>query len=700
MNELEELLKKLISQNYYERLGLPKYASVEQIKAKSREIARIMAQYHPDKATDPDQRKIFNEIFSLYSEARQGLQSEEQKRRYDARLRYEDINSTQSKTVYQKTKTTYTQSTSSGQTSGATSSQTSKQAEPAPGPERKTEEKAPNTKEEAPKSEEKTKVSTTEEEEKEEVKKETTFKGTTTSQSSGQEEKISVKAPEISIKKTYYPTSRALIAQRIIKDIKFTDPNLVIAHAILLINATERETIWGQTILEPLKKPVREIDPEGRPEIQKRLDEEYKQALDLYKRKLEHQYDLAVYAIKIIAAEEKEGIKVISRENTEGEDKTEDSEGTGKTEEGKEPSGPTKPSTSQGEGEYYIDFTGSRVLHIRPRSGFNQKDAAIVTHNPGWQFSSGTTLVATQERVDYYVVPKEYVQGTEHPLVLAGLVTPAGVITASKLLEDRQKRIQETTKYLIDSIAAGEQGEDLQNRLNSDPEGTYKEISKFVEAEQLFHFSQIYPSAANYLADKYPEIAKAIKARNFVNQRLLKEGLVDPKNPLPYDPNVDAYTGTYEITRVAWERYGESNDYKIPSNEQLAQSSLSVRASSIIDFVDKNSELLEKFPQVKNLYEKAAKIKGLLPDATKKLGQEAVKKGAEALARGTTTQFAKSALAKGIASLLAKAGAAIASGGISLLISFIPEIINFLRNPGKYLKKLGEFIGASILALA
>ncbi|MCX7928503.1 MAG: DnaJ domain-containing protein [Patescibacteria group bacterium] len=461
------------------------------------------------------------------------------------------------------------------------------------------------------------------------------------------------------VKIAKFPSSRALIAANIIKNLQFLDPNQVITEAMLLTNTTdERYSI----IFQKAKKPVRKIDPSGNESIQMQLDAEYEKDLRKYDQILQEKYRTAIEILAEIASE--------SQDYEEKEKEV-------------------KQISSKNQNVYKEKQKDSKI-RVSLLSGFNEQDSEIVINNPGWIDNNlpGKVNLSKGSTNTEYIPPTTYI-----------LKTKIENITPELLLEDRKIRINKATDYLVQSISTGEQGEELQNQLNLNPTETYDKIKKFVESQQFLYFASIYPGAAEKIAKENPKIKEAIRRRDLINQELQKSGLFDSKNNLPLDPSIDAYTGSYEITRKALEKFGESKNYQIPTDSQLTQSVLSVRASDIIELFEKNQEILNTIPQLRNFYEKARKIKGLLPSATQKIGGNIIKRGAAALARNTTFQLAKSTIAKGLASLLVKAGSALATGGLGLIATILPEIINFLKDPVKYIKGIGKILGKTISIL-
>lgn len=595
--------KDFSQMNYYERLGVAASASPEEIKTAFRKLA---AEYHPDRLgpdISDDEKKAATEKSQYISEAYATLKNQEKRDKYNNDLRYYQQKEAESyKAEGSKTTTSYTKS-SNTQKSDETKTASSQQT---------------NSYDKKPASADTSTVG---------------------EPSAKQQESDQVtKSKGFSIKIAAYPSHRALIAQKIIKNIKFMDAPAVIAEATLLANAGTQEYL---TLMSPVDKPGA----------------------------MQMQYDVALSVLKKAASESKKGFNI-------------DIPGTDKAKSESSDSDSASSSTNT-QGEPIEGYS----LYIPPREGFNDRDADLVRTNPGWLDPStpGGVSLATRRR---YTVAPEYVPSTEY--LLAGEET----ITPVALLEDRQEKINQTTKYLVDSIASGEQGENLQNELNLDPEGTYNKVSKFVEAEQLSHFANIYPAAADYLAKDNPALESAVERRDLLNNTLVGSGLFNPKNPLPFDPSIDAYVGAYDISARAWEKF---NNYEIPTDEQYLAAAKAERANDIVNFTHDNVDVLGGIQNVQNLYQNAVKIKGLLPGgATNRLGGEAIKKGAEALAKGTTGQLAKSAAAKGIASIGVKLGAAAASAGTALIAT---ELISFLRDPGAYLKKLGKLVAATAVAL-
>lgn len=469
--------------------------------------------------------------------------------------------------------------------------------------------------------------------------------------------------------KIIYPTSRALIASNILENINFLDPHELIAQTKLLVNLQDK----GSSVLfEETKTPVREIDPSGNPIKQQYLD--YKYQKDFYKNQeiIENQYQAAINLLrKIVSAEYEKQIELNIPIQIPIQLQPQHDQKKPKNEEEKTSNQSKKQESKKDKVKYLPDY-----------SSFNYQDAEIVRNNPGWLGKTKSLEEKKQDQNVEYFVPSKL-----------------KTISPTNLLEDRQKRIEEETRHLIDSIATGEQGKDLLNQFNSDPEGVRKKVLAFVTAEQLSHFAHIYPVAANFLARSHQEVREAVRRRDLLISQIQNSGLYDPKNPIPFDPSIDSYTGFYEIGKKAWENFGRKNGYEIPTDNQISQSAISARALDIINFFEANNSLLERFPQLQGFYQKAINIKGIFSDTTKKLKLEALKKGTKLITRGASTQILKSAFVKGTASLLAKAGAALASGGTSLLISLAPEIIKILKDPIGSIKKIGGFLMKASLAL-
>jgi curved DNA-binding protein CbpA len=79
-NNEEDILQHALSDDMYERLGLTKECSSEDIKRAFRTIAMI---YHPDKACSDSQKKEYNTIFQAVSEAYEILSNPDKRKRYD-----------------------------------------------------------------------------------------------------------------------------------------------------------------------------------------------------------------------------------------------------------------------------------------------------------------------------------------------------------------------------------------------------------------------------------------------------------------------------------------------------------------------------------------------------------------------------------------------------------------------------------------
>ena len=80
-NELENLAKKLTSQDYYERLGLSRGATDEEVRGALRRFAK----YHPgDK--NAGLQDVYTEVFKLYTEAQSTLKNPRERSKYDSRF--------------------------------------------------------------------------------------------------------------------------------------------------------------------------------------------------------------------------------------------------------------------------------------------------------------------------------------------------------------------------------------------------------------------------------------------------------------------------------------------------------------------------------------------------------------------------------------------------------------------------------------
>jgi Peptidase family M23 len=338
--------------------------------------------------------------------------------------------------------------------------------------------------------------------------------------------------------------------------------------------------------------------------------------------------------------------------------------------------------------------------------------AGIATTRVGSAGQKTTSLGTTKLQV-----AEEYIEVDDEPYYpdvvllpsnlrtrqLSQAARPAGkaqMIQGHTYLDQAKKDIETRSREQLNNIERGKYGAELQQELINNPDRVREQVISSVRREEASALAFVHTDIARESIQEFPELAEGLRRRDLLLNHMQSQGLYDPSNVVQGDMQMGAFAPGYIIDVDAAQDPNASLTLVQVPDDQYLQQATEMRAQYIDNLANSN-------PGLPDLQSIAQRAKQFLGTGTKAAESAAVSGATTAVsattkaasaATGVTAKLATSKLGSsaitGTTKLLGTkalgALAGVASGPIGWVAMLAPEVLKFLRDPGRALEDLGK----------